>query len=85
MTQPISCALHDHLEVACLYGYQMRLTLVSGNVLRGRAVTTDTRSDKTEVLVLSIDNGNHDVAMDQIARIEIETEAAMFQSLEFPR
>ena len=84
MIKPIDCDLYDYLEIACMHRYQMRVTLDSGAVLRGRAVTTATQPDKTEMLVLLTRQGNQNVAMHQLKRIDIETKGATFQHLEFP-
>ena len=85
MPRPIDCELHDHLEVACLYRYRMRVTLISGEIVRGRAATTVTQPDKTEMLVLHTQEGKQRIAMHDILSIEIETKGAMFQNLAFPQ
>ena len=37
MTQHISCDLHDYIEVACMYGYQVRLILKDQSTVEGKA------------------------------------------------
>ncbi len=48
----ISCQLHDYIEVACLYGYIVRLTLDDHQVLEGKAVDTLTSAEKREYLLI---------------------------------
>ena len=54
MTQKIiSCAIHDYIEIACTFGYQVKLELFTGDTLRGKAITTETSKDKKEYLLLN--------------------------------
>jgi len=48
----ISCALHDYIEIACLYRYRVKLQLSSGRSVTGEAVSTETSADKKEYLLL---------------------------------
>ena len=42
----IDCELHDFVEVACMYRYQLRLILKDGQVIEGKAVDIASTSDK---------------------------------------
>ena len=65
----VSCDTHDYLEVACLYRYELDVTLHDGRQLRGRAVDIrieahDRRStDKSEHLVIEDETGRFSVPM----------------------
>jgi Rho-binding antiterminator len=48
----ISCALHDYIEIACLYRYRIKLQLSNGQFVTGKAVSTETSADKKEYLLL---------------------------------
>ena len=37
----ISCELHDFLEIACLYGYRVKLTLKDQQIIEGNAIDDD--------------------------------------------
>ena len=80
---PIACDLHDHLEVACLYRYDLEVHLRDGTQVSGQAVTTRTDADKTEYLVLETAAGRYEVAMPDLARIDVTTPSARFTTLEF--
>ena len=83
MNQPIACHLHDHLEVACLYRYQLCIGLTNGDQLVARARTTVTKPDKTEFLLLDSDAEEISIAMDRIAWIEPTTAGARFARIDF--
>ena len=84
MTRPIDCALHDHIEVACLYRYELRAILDDGAVLTGRAVTTATLKDKTETLELEVDGTAVLIPLHHLRRIDVLTAGAPFSSIDFP-
>ena len=48
----ISCELHDYLEIACLYGYQVKLTLKDDRIIEGKAVDVLTTAEKREYLII---------------------------------
>ncbi|MEM1437809.1 MAG: Rho-binding antiterminator [Pseudomonadota bacterium] len=78
---PIACDLHDHIEVACLYRYELEVHLADGTVVTGRALTTQTRRDKTEHLILGTNEDSRPVPLHDIRRIDVTTPGARFTSL----
>ncbi len=80
---PIACDLHDHLEVACLYRYDLEVMLRDGSVTEGTAVTTRTAPDKVEYLVVEQGGERREVPMHEIARIDVSTPGARFDTLRF--
>lgn len=79
MTQPIACNLHDYLEIACLYGYRVKLTLKDGRILEGRAIDTLTSADKREFLALD----SEQVETNQLKKMEVLTPGAKFREILF--
>ncbi len=79
----IDCTLHDYLEMACMFHYDVRVTLDDQSVVTGQAVTTSTESDKSEVLRLAGIHGPIAIRMDAIAYLEVLTENARFRSVDF--
>lgn len=78
----ISCALHDYLEVACLYGYQIRLTLKDNKTLEGKAMDTLTTAEKREYLL--IDNGQkQQINLSDIKKLQVLTPHAQFKDVIF--
>lgn len=82
MTKPIACELHDYIEIACLYGYQIRLELKDGSWLEGQAVDTLTTADKREYLLLDHDPQQR-IELNRIAKITTLTHQAQFKSVSF--
>lgn len=66
--QPIDCGLHDYLEIACLYHYQLRIELTDGQCLEGRALTTETR-EQAEFLHIETQGKELSLRLDQLLAI----------------
>lgn len=77
----ISCNLHDYIEIACLYGYQVKLTLKNRQSIEGKAVDIIT-ADKREYLL--IDNGEQQrVELAQLVKMQVLTAKAKFSEVFF--
>jgi len=77
----ISCDLHDYLEIACMYGYQIQLTLNDNRIIEGKAMNTMT-ADKREFLVIDNDHGHgqkEQIELNQIRKLQVLTPNAKFQ------
>ncbi|WP_024298474.1 Rho-binding antiterminator [Methylomicrobium lacus] len=84
MTQcnAISCELHDYIEIACMYGYRVKLEFKDGQSLEGKLVDVMTTAEKREFLV--IDNGQkQQVELNQLARMTTLTPNASFKEVAF--
>lgn len=81
--QPIDCTLHDHLEIACTYGYILDVKRRDGRLQQGRAIDTRTAPGGIEYLVLATDSGRTEVAMHEITFVTVRTPGACFQELNF--
>ena len=79
----ISCELHDYLEIACMYGYRVKLTIKNHQTIEGKAIDTATTAEKREYLV--IDNGQkkHEVELNQLVKMEVLTPNAKFKKVSF--
>jgi Rho-binding antiterminator len=88
--QYVSCDTHDYLEVACLYRYELDLTLRDGTELRGRAVDIRTAVDafegkppgKSEHLVLEGETGRFSVPLSELQDVRVTTPGARFHSVD---
>lgn len=67
--RPISCDLHDHLEIACLRRLRVRVELVDGTQLEGRALTTSSTPEKEEFLRLECGREVRELRLDQLHAI----------------
>lgn len=80
--EPIACDLHDQIEVACLYRYQIEVLQRDGITTSGQALTTRTDSG-VDYLIVSNGSKNHEIPMHQIALITVLTPNARFARLTF--
>jgi len=97
MTKPIDCGIHDHLELACVYGYELSVTFANSEgtqTIVGKALTLDTTLDtqvpkeagsapkKMEILRLEQDSRVATLPLLEIVRIEVLTPNAQFKVLD---
>ncbi|MGE6317575.1 Rho-binding antiterminator [Shewanella baltica] len=66
----IPCEHYDYLELACLRGYQLKIELIDGTQCQGQAITTQTRADKTEWLVIQQQQNKQSLRLDHIVAIK---------------
>lgn len=67
--RPISCDLHDHLEIACLRRLRLRVELTDATQVEGRALTTVSTVDKEEFLRLECADGLRELRLDRLHAI----------------
>ena len=79
----ISCHLHDYIEIACLYQYQVELHLEQGDRLTGHAMTVETGPDKHEYLLLKTHNRTSKVLLTDISKMKAVTHNPHFDEIEF--
>mgnify|MGYP001182269103 FL=1 len=83
MTQDaISCELHDFVEVACMYGYRLKLILKNNQIIEGKAVDIVNSPEKRECLVIDSDSRQH-IELTQLAKMEVLTPNAKFSAVVF--
>jgi len=50
--QPLSCDLHDYIEIACLYSYALKLTLTLTDSTVINAVAIDTKTSNPQEFIV---------------------------------
>jgi len=84
MTQSIiDCELHDYLEVACLYGYEVQLTLKNQLKIHGKAKNIVTTAEKREFLIVQNAQGPQQIELIQLQKLEVITPNAQFKEIIF--
>lgn len=78
--EPIACDLHDYLEIACLFGYELDIRRRDGSETRGRAADTRIAAG-VELLVLFTGLGQIEIPMHDIFHITVRTPHARFREL----
>lgn len=77
----ISCYLHDYLEIACLYGYRVKLSLNGGEKVEGKALDLQT-IDKREYLLIE-GKTPHRIELNQLKKLQVLTPNAKFTEVNF--
>ncbi|MGZ4992867.1 MAG: Rho-binding antiterminator [Methylobacter sp.] len=84
MNQPtISCDLHDYIELACMHGYRVRLTLKNHQIIEGKALNTLTTAEKQEYLIIGIGPEQSRIELNQLKKMEVLTHHAKFSEVFF--
>ena len=84
MTQQIiDCELHDYIEVACMYSYQVRLILKNQQIFEGKAKDIVTTAEKREFLIIDNEQGSQEVELIQLKKMQILTPNAQFKEVVF--
>lgn len=79
----ISCELHDYIEVACMYGYQIRLILKDQSTMEGKAKDILTDVEKREFLLLETESGSRQVELISLDKLQVLTPGARFTEVVF--
>lgn len=79
----IDCELHDYLEVACLYGYEVRLTLKNQQMIQGKAKNIITTAEKREFLIVENVQGSQQAELIQLQKLQVITPNAQFKEIIF--
>lgn len=79
----ISCNSHDYVEIACMYGIEVRLTYKGGQVIQGKAFQTTYNDSREECILLKTAQGNKEIVLDQIVSMEAVTKNTLFTKIDF--
>lgn len=84
MTHPfhLNCELHDYLEIACTFEYQVILSLRSGEQIVGRCVTTSAQNGE-EFLLFRCAGELRRIALQELGSMRVQTPKALFQKVDF--
>jgi Rho-binding antiterminator len=79
----ISCELHDYIEIACMYGYQVKLTLKDQLPIEGKAIDLLTTAEKREYLIIETEHQRQQIELIQLKTMQVLTSNAKFQQINF--
>lgn len=80
------CDLHDYLEIACLFHYQVEIMLTTGVVILGQATTTLTEKRRQEFLIfLPADKQKPEmkIPLNELSKLSVKDEQAKFKQIDF--
>lgn len=78
----ISCELHDFVEVACMYRYQLKLILKNEQMIEGTAIDIVNTPERQECLIIDNDS-RMQIELTQLVRMEVLTPNAKFREVIF--
>lgn len=81
----ISCELQDYLEIACLYGYRVKLMLKDNQIIEGKALDVLTTAEKREYLLLDNGHEQQQIESNQLSKMQVLTPNAKFKDVSFKR
>ncbi|MDH5480886.1 MAG: Rho-binding antiterminator [Nitrosomonas sp.] len=79
----ISCELHDFVEVACMYGYQLKLTLKDSQTMEGKAIDIICSTNTGECLVIDNQGTKQQIELTKLAKMEVTTPNSKFKEVIF--
>lgn len=80
---PISCQLHDYIEIACLYKLEVSIALNNGIISQGSAMTTETTPERQELLILKTASGPQKINLSDIKSMTAMAENPHFNRIDF--
>ena len=86
MTTPtLLCELHDYIEIACTFRLPITLLLESRNELKGIAIDTLLKSDKTEHIMFIEEGTDETIAlpMNELVQMKALIENVHFETVNF--
>ena len=79
----ITCDIHDYVEIACMYGFEVKLVLKDGQIVQGIAFQTTYSENREECVVLKTKKGNKEIVLEQITLMEAVTKNPHFEKIDF--
>ena len=79
----ISCSLYDYIEIVCLYKYEIEIHTISEEVFSGMAIDTKLNDDKKECMVITNENRNKLIILEDIKELKVLTKNAKFSEINF--
>lgn len=86
MNKPsLSCDLHDYLEIACMYGYQVELKLKNGLTFCGKPITTGINKQRVEYLLFEVAASieREKLLLCDLSSMQVITKNAKFKNISF--
>lgn len=80
----LSCDLHDYIEIACMYRFQVELELCGGQCLIGVAIDTGRNAEKQEcIVIIGEDKQRTYAVLDELKNMRALVKNPHFDVIEF--
>ncbi len=86
MNEPtLDCGVVDNLELACMQGFEMAVTMNDGDMLDGRAKNLATNDHHQECLILETHEGDQSIILADAKKAEALTRNDYFTELDLTK
>ncbi len=79
----LSCQDHDYIEIACMYHIPVRLALLSGAIIEGKALDCRYDSARREIMLLKTLTGEQQVETADIKSMQALVINPHFDTIDF--
>ena len=79
----LRCELHDYVEIACTFQYQVQLSLNTGETITGKAVDIQLDGNREECLKLKVEQEHALVRLTDILQMKSCANNPHFDLVEF--
>jgi len=79
----ISCSDYDYIEIVCMYGYPIQLTMISNDIVTGTALDTQLNESRTECIKVKVDGVDCLIELDKVTKLEICVKNPHFETIIF--
>ena len=79
----ITCDQHDCIEIACTFGYPIKLTMNSGIVIECIALDTKINESQAECIKVNLKEVESLIVLDDISKLEVCVENPYFHTVSF--
>ena len=80
-----TCNQHDYIEIACIFHMNIQLTFNNGNQLIGMAKDTVYNKGREECMIISTDNGDVAIVLQELESIKAIKKNAHFDIVYFDK
>lgn len=79
----ISCNEHDYIEIACMYQYPIKITMLTGEVIECTAVDTHYNSSREECIIVTVNGVDSALVVSNFSKMEVCIENPYFKEISF--
>jgi len=79
----IDCAVHDYVEIACMYGFDLTLKLDDNTTREGKALDVTVNSNRDECLLLEEKGETLQVVLNRVKSMRVINENPHFEIVDF--
>ncbi|TQV72150.1 hypothetical protein FLL45_18185 [Aliikangiella marina] len=84
MSNPIiDCAVHDYVEIACMYGFDLTLKLDDESTCQGKALDVTIDNNRDECLVIEEKGKTLQVVLNRVKSMKVINENPHFEIVDF--